>query len=74
MKYCNESIICRVLAVDPLSNRVEVSLKKSNGAGRVNSDIVDFSKFHVGDTISGRVRRVEAYGLFIAIDNTNMVC
>ncbi|KAI9122039.1 hypothetical protein K1719_006728 [Acacia pycnantha] len=63
----------RVLSVDRLSNRVEVTLKKSNGAGRINSDIVDFRKFHVGDIISGRVKRVEPYGLFIAIYHTNMV-
>lgn len=63
----------RVLSVDPLSNHVEVTLKKSDGTSRTNSDIVDFSKFHVGDIISGRVKRVEPYGLFIAIDNTNMV-
>ncbi|KAF7804182.1 rRNA biogenesis protein RRP5 [Senna tora] len=63
----------RVLSVEPLSNRVEVTLKKSNGTSRTKSEITDLSNLHVGDVISGRVKRVESYGLFIAIDNTNVV-
>lgn len=73
MKEYTEPEICRVLSVEPLSNRVEVILKKSNGTSRKKSETTDLSNFHVGDVISGRVRRVEPYGLFIAIDNTSMV-
>ncbi|KAK7354984.1 hypothetical protein VNO80_14229 [Phaseolus coccineus] len=63
----------RVISVEPLSNRVEVTLKTSPVLNTSKSDIIDFSKFHVGDIISGRIKRVESFGLFIAIDNTNMV-
>ncbi|XP_027934865.1 rRNA biogenesis protein RRP5 isoform X2 [Vigna unguiculata] len=63
----------RVISVEPLSKRVEVSLRTSTGPKTSKSEIVDFSKFHVGDIISGRIKRVESFGLFIAIDNTNMV-
>ncbi|KAL4342371.1 hypothetical protein GQ457_08G016920 [Hibiscus cannabinus] len=63
----------RVLAVEPLSKRVEVTLKKSNTNGASKSGINDFSSLHVGDIVSGRIRRVESYGLFIALDHTNMV-
>ncbi|XWS56135.1 hypothetical protein CRYUN_Cryun09bG0060500 [Craigia yunnanensis] len=63
----------RVLAVEPLSKRVEVTLKKSNTNGTSKSEINDFSSLHVGDIVSGRIRRVESYGLFIALDHTNMV-
>lgn len=59
--------------MEPLSKRVEVSLRTSTGPKTSKSEIVDFSKFHVGDIISGRIKRVESFGLFIAIDNTNMV-
>ena len=59
--------------MDPLSNRVEVTLKTSKVHNTSKSEIIDFSKFHVGDIISGRIKRVESFGLFIAIDNTNMV-
>lgn len=67
MKKYTEFKNCRVLSVEPLSNRVEVTLRKANGTTS------DLSNLHVGDVISGRVRRVESYGLFITIDNTNMV-
>ena len=62
-----------MLAVEPLSKRVEVTLKKSNTNGTSKSEINDFSSLHVGDIVSGRIRRVESYGLFIALDHTNMV-
>ncbi|XP_014514109.1 rRNA biogenesis protein RRP5 [Vigna radiata var. radiata] len=63
----------RVISVEPLSKRVEVTLRTSTVTNTSKSEIVDFSKFHVGDIISGRIKRVESFGLFIAIDNTNMV-
>ncbi|XVE75785.1 hypothetical protein DITRI_Ditri12bG0120500 [Diplodiscus trichospermus] len=63
----------RVLAVEPLSKRVEVTLKKSNTNGTSKSEMNDFRGLHVGDIVSGRIRRVEPYGLFIALDHTNMV-
>lgn len=59
--------------MEPLSNRVEVTLKTSTGPSTPKFEITDLSKFHVGDVISGRIKRVESFGLFIAIDNTNMV-
>ncbi|TKY53223.1 RRP5-like protein [Spatholobus suberectus] len=66
-------VIGRVLSVEPLSNRVEVTLKTSTVPNMPKSEIIDLSKFHVGDVISGRIKRVESFGLFIAIDNTSMV-
>ncbi|RDY08514.1 rRNA biogenesis protein RRP5, partial [Mucuna pruriens] len=66
-------VIGRVIYVEPLSNRVEVTLKTSTVPNTPKSAIIDLSKFHVGDVISGRIKRVESFGLFIAIDNTNMV-
>ncbi|KAL2998416.1 hypothetical protein AAZX31_09G097500 [Glycine max] len=66
-------VIGRVTSVEPLSNRVEVTLKMSTAPNIPKSEIIDLSKFHVGDVVSGRIKRVESFGLFIAIDNTNMV-
>ena len=62
-----------MLAVEPLSKRVEVTLKKSNTNGTSKSEINAVSSLHVGDIVSGRIRRVESYGLFIALDHTNTV-
>ncbi|KAK7345187.1 hypothetical protein VNO77_15745 [Canavalia gladiata] len=66
-------VIGKIISVEPLSNRVEVTLKTSTISNTPKSEIIDLSKFHIGDVISGWVKRVESFGLFIAIDNTNMV-
>lgn len=73
MKKCTKTANNRVTSVEPLSNRVEVTLKMSTAPNIPKSEIIDLSKFHVGDVVSGRIKRVESFGLFIAIDNTNMV-
>jgi len=59
--------------VEPLSKRIEVTLKTVNAGGRPKSESYDLKKLHVGDMISGRIRRVEPFGLFIDIDQTGMV-
>ncbi|KAG8646904.1 rRNA biogenesis protein RRP5 isoform X3 [Manihot esculenta] len=66
-------VVGRVLTVEPLSKRVEVSLKKVSATGAAKSENYDLSCLNVGDTISGRIKRVESYGLFITIDHTNLV-
>ncbi|KAJ4823880.1 hypothetical protein Tsubulata_010462 [Turnera subulata] len=63
----------RVLSVEPSSKRVEVTLKKLGADGTTKSKINGWSQLHVGDIISGTIKRVEAYGLFITIDHTNVV-
>ncbi|KAL2480440.1 RNA binding [Abeliophyllum distichum] len=66
-------VIGKVLSVDPLSKRVEVTLKTSRATSAPKSDINPLDSVTVGTIISGRIRRVESYGLFITIDNTNLV-
>lgn len=67
-------LYCRVVSVEPLSKRVEVTLRTSSAGSASKSDKDALSNLTVGDVISGRVKRVEPYGLFILVDNTNMVC
>ncbi|XP_023641258.1 rRNA biogenesis protein RRP5 isoform X2 [Capsella rubella] len=62
----------RVLNLEPLSKRIEVTLKTVNAGGHPKSESYDLTKLHVGDIISGRIKRVEPYGLFITIDQTGM--
>ncbi|CAA3014339.1 rRNA biogenesis RRP5 [Olea europaea subsp. europaea] len=66
-------VIGKVLSVDPLSKRVEVTLKTSSATSAPNSGINTLDSVTVGNIISGKIRRVESYGLFIAIDHTNLV-
>ncbi|XP_073261303.1 rRNA biogenesis protein RRP5 isoform X2 [Populus alba] len=62
----------RVLSVEHLSKRIEVTLK-SSVSNVSKSEKSDLSRLHVGEIISGRIKRVESYGLFIALDHTNLV-
>lgn len=71
-RKCTKKLDCRVLSAEHLSKRIEVTLKSSisNVSKSENSDL---SRLHVGEIISGRIKRVESYGLFIALDHTNLV-
>lgn len=60
--------------MEPLSKRVEVTLRTSSAGSASKSDKDALSNLTVGDVITGRVKRVEPYGLFILVDHTNMVC
>lgn len=59
--------------MEPLSKRVEVTLKTLNSSNATKSEMNDLSSLHVGDVVHGRVKRVETYGLFITIDRTTLV-
>lgn len=59
--------------MEPLSKRIEVTLKTSSATNVPKSKVNDLSSIPIGDIISGTIRRVEPYGLFVNIDDTNMV-
>ncbi|KAG9134768.1 hypothetical protein Leryth_001080 [Lithospermum erythrorhizon] len=62
----------KVVAVEPLTKRVEVSLKTSTTTTKPKYAQSMFDSVSVGNIISGIVKRVEHFGLFIRIDGTNM--
>ncbi|PSS36280.1 RRNA biogenesis protein [Actinidia chinensis var. chinensis] len=64
-------VVGKVISVEPLSKRVEVTLKTPNASNAQKSYISGSLK--VGDIVSGRIKRIESYGLFITVDDTNMV-
>lgn len=67
-------VVGKVISVEPLSKRVEVTLKTaSNGSARKTNANNGLSSLRVGDMVLGRIKRIEAYGLFITIDEANMV-
>lgn len=57
--------------MEPLSKRVEVTLKTLGASNK--SETSNLSSLHVGEIISGRIKRVESFGLFITINDTNLV-
>ncbi|XP_052176477.1 rRNA biogenesis protein RRP5 isoform X2 [Diospyros lotus] len=63
-------VIGKVVSVEPLSKRVEVTLKTSISGG---FEVNELNNLHVGQIVSGRIKRIESYGLFISIDQTNLV-
>ncbi|CAK9319362.1 unnamed protein product [Citrullus colocynthis] len=63
----------RILSFEPLSKRVEVTLKSVTEGGALRENNNDLRSFSAGDMISGRIKRVESFGLFISIDNTDVV-
>lgn len=66
-------VVGRILSVEPLSKRVEVTLKTSSGSIAPKSEINDLRTLHIGEIIAGRIKRIESFGLFITIDDTNLV-
>ncbi|CAL5409180.1 unnamed protein product [Camellia sinensis] len=64
-------VVGKVASVEPLSKRVEVTLRTSNASKTQKSDINGLNSLHVGDIVSGQIKRIESYGLFITIDHTN---
>lgn len=59
--------------MEPLSKRVEVTLRTSSAVGVPKSNSNHLDQIMVGDIIHGKVKRVESYGLFVSIDQTNVV-
>lgn len=63
----------RVLSAEPISGKVEVSLRKGTGSKSQKLGDISYSDLHVGDIIDGQVKRVETYGLFVTIKSSELV-
>lgn len=58
-----------VVEVDAEQGRAELSLRKGSGAGGVR---LSLEQLAVGDVVSGRIKAVEKYGLFLRVDNSSL--
>lgn len=59
----------KIIDLDPTLNHIQMSLKKSH----VDKDYqapLNFSDMEVGKVVTGKVRKVEEYGVFIVIDGS----
>ncbi|XP_022156044.1 rRNA biogenesis protein RRP5 isoform X2 [Momordica charantia] len=63
----------RILSLEPLSKRVEVTLKSVTKNGALRANNYDLRSFSAGEVISGKIKRVESFGLFITIDDSDVV-
>ena len=56
-----------------VSSQVKLSMKASALVRDPNGDRKDLEKLHVGDTVSGVVKRVTNSGVFVTINDTSIV-
>ncbi|KAM3350290.1 hypothetical protein ACQJBY_022833 [Aegilops geniculata] len=63
----------RVLSAEPISGKVEVSLRKSTDSKSQKVGDISYSDLRVGDIVDGKVKQVESYGLFVAIQSSKLV-
>jgi len=59
----------KIIAVDPMLNHVQMSLKKSH----LDNDykpLLTFSDMRFGQVVTGKVRKVEDFGVFIVVDDS----
>ena len=59
----------KIIAVDPLLNHVQMSLKKSH-LDKDYKPPLTFSDVNLGQTFTGKVRKVEDFGVFVVVDNS----
>lgn len=59
----------KIIAVDPLLNHVQMSLKKSH-LDKDYKPPLTFSDMKLGQIITGKVRKVEDFGVFVVVDGS----
>ena len=59
----------KIIAVDPLLNHVQMSLKKSHLDENYKPPVT-FSDIKLGQIITGKVRKVEDFGVFVVVDDS----
>ena len=59
----------KIIAIDPLLNHVQMSLKRSH-LDKDYKPPLTFSDMRLGQKVTGKVRKVEDFGVFIVVDNS----
>lgn len=62
----------KIIAIDPSLNRVHLSLKQSHIDSNYKAPLV-FTDMEVGKVVTGKVRKVEDFGVFIVVDGSSNV-
>lgn len=65
----NQLVEGKVIAVDPLINHVQMSLKRSHLDATYKPPLT-FVDMKVGQIVTGKVRKVEVFGVFIVVDDS----
>ncbi|EGO30779.1 hypothetical protein SERLADRAFT_444441 [Serpula lacrymans var. lacrymans S7.9] len=67
----NQVVKGSILSVDVLTKKVEMTFR-SRDLTRDGTDSFTFADLHQGQKVTGRVKRIELYGLFIEIDGSTL--
>ncbi|KAH9178640.1 nucleic acid-binding protein [Lactarius sanguifluus] len=67
----NQLVKGRILSVDPINKKVELTFR-SGSLSRSALSSLSLSDFQEGQKIKGRIKKIEAYGLFIEIEGTKV--
>ena len=59
----------KIIAVDPLLNHVQMTFKQSH-LDKDYQPPVTFNEVKIGQVVTGKIRKVEEFGVFIVIDNS----
>ena len=59
----------KIIAVDPLLNHVQMSLKRSHLDVNYKPPLT-FSDIELGQAVTGKVRKVEDFGVFVVVDDS----
>lgn len=59
----------KIIALDPLLNHVQMSLKRSH-LDKDYTPPLTFADMEVGLVVTGKIRKVEDFGVFIVVDNS----
>ena len=62
----------KIIAIDPSLNRVHLSLKQSHIDSNYIAPLL-FADMEVGKVVTGKVRKVEDFGVFIVVDGSSNV-
>ena len=62
----------KIIAVDPLLNHVQMSLKKSHLDKNYKPPLT-FSDVKVGQIVTGKIRKVEDFGVFVVVNDSSNV-
>ncbi|OWT39295.1 rRNA biogenesis protein RRP5 [Cryptococcus neoformans Bt1] len=68
----NQLVSGKILSINPRSNSIEMTLRKNPSKSAKKTALLSLSDFEEGQKVVAVVRKVEAYGMFLKIEGSNV--